>query len=107
MSVQCTAPDHFDPRTYPVGKPFPPVGNYQCSGCGQRYRFVIPFTIFPADRISDDRTVEDRIWNAVKVERERCAKIAESYYEWHKPDVPEYCEGDPAGDIAVRIRSAK
>ena len=67
----------------------------------------IPFKIFPADRLSDDHTVEDRIHNAEVAMREKCAKIAETYYGWHKPDYPEYCDGDPAGDIAAKIRSLK
>ena len=66
----------------------------------------VPFTTFPADRISDDQSVSDRIHNAVLAERERCAKIAETYYEWHKPEYAEYCDGDPAGDISAKIRSA-
>ena len=36
----------------------------------------IPFKTFPADRISDDRTVEDRIHNAEVAMREKCAKLA-------------------------------
>lgn len=40
-------------------------------------------------------------------ERERCAKIAATYFEWHKPRYPEYCDGDPAEDIAAKIRSTE
>lgn len=37
----------------------------------------ITFRTFPADRISDDKTVEDRIYNAEVAMREKCSKAAE------------------------------
>ena len=67
----------------------------------ERRHIVVP-TIWTADRISDDRTVEDRIHNAVLSERERCARIVEEY-----PDCG--CETccKPQDDIAEKIRSGQ
>lgn len=44
------------------------------------------------------------IERAIAQERERCAKVAATYFEWHNPEHKEYCDGDPAGDIAAKIR---
>lgn len=62
----------------------------------------IPFATFPADRISDDKTVADAIWNATAAMREKCAQAAESIYllGYNHPD-------DIKKAIAVKIRSLK
>lgn len=48
-------------------------------GCNPESTREIPDLNFtwPADRISDDTSVDDRIHNAVIAEREECARIAD------------------------------
>ena len=83
----------------------------------------IPFTHFPADRITDSSDVEDRIHNAVLAERrrlcgqaeelvaeerERCAKIADDRSTLAGIS-REYEQGASAAcfDIAAKIRSGE
>ena len=76
----------------------------------------IPFKIFPADRLSDDHTVEDRIHNAEVAMREKCAKLA-STPESTNEEVMRIARYDPTSwaagylaaciNISERIRSLK
>lgn len=66
-------------------------------------------THWPADRITDDKSVEDQIYNAVLVEREACAKVAEVEDYGLFPRFPVCVDcGDLVADkIAARIRNRK
>ena len=74
----------------------------KCEGHGFLKPKNIPMiTHWPSDRISDDRSVEDRIHNAVMAERERCAKVAAGRCEGRCGDL----ECEIGKSIAEAIRS--
>lgn len=50
-----------------------------------------------------DAELQQKIDIAVSRERERCARVAESW----RPAKGEYCDGDPCAEIAGKIRSGE
>lgn len=72
-------------------------------------QFLQSLYSFMAEHCADDSISvdEDRVIALVANEKERCATIAETYFDWHDTAAREHCEGNPSGDIAAKIRSGE